>query len=210
MPASRTWLTTVALLGGVALANALIEGASRIKLPQSAETLAATAAGDPLYAAAIDRPEGRVLVLAAKLDKSDLTLRHDFPRLIGNALAWLCPEAARAGAAVTTGAAIALPFGGRPVAAETSAGCGTEVAAGGDAGRPRPCRPVDRDGSGENGDDTSNLASARKATCGTVPVSCNDFKVPEAVYDRPLWMLLVGAAVIFVAEWCLFHRRIVV
>jgi hypothetical protein len=76
------------LLRAVRLDQARLEGVRRLTFSAPAHVLAATQKGDPLYAA-LERPEGRVLVLAAGTDLGDLPRHTAFPILIHNALAWL-------------------------------------------------------------------------------------------------------------------------
>ena len=55
--------------------------------PERVQVLAAAISTDPLFFA-VDRPEGKVLVLTVNLDKGDLPLRTAFPISVGNALHW--------------------------------------------------------------------------------------------------------------------------
>jgi len=83
------------LLAHVLLDGTQLTGACRLSPTPGtqARTLAWTADGAPLLCA-IDRPEGRVLVLQGSLDEGSLPLREDFPKLIDNALAWLADDLA--------------------------------------------------------------------------------------------------------------------
>jgi hypothetical protein len=78
------------LLAGVEFGSYVVEQAARLKFQVPVEALVTATSGDALYSA-IQRPKGRVLVLHANLEKSDLTRRGDFPQLLDNALQWLSP-----------------------------------------------------------------------------------------------------------------------
>lgn len=80
-------------LHDVRLDEVLIDKASRLRFKGQMRPLATMEDGDPLYAA-IDRPEGSVLVLAFDPVESDLHLRGDLPRLIGQAVSWLSDASA--------------------------------------------------------------------------------------------------------------------
>jgi hypothetical protein len=202
----------LALLEGVALGDVLVDAASRLKFVQPVELLAATAADDPLYAA-IERPEGRVLVLAVKLDKSDLTQRRDFPRLLENALTWLRPAPTVALPPATTAEVVTLPLAKSPWRLKPPRGA--EVTLPAEANLALLDHVGTWTATSDGGQTTvlaSNLVSAPESDLrpGTALPS-DQLDVPEAVGDGPLWMLLVGLALILlVAEWCLFHRRILV
>lgn len=83
------------LLAGVRLEQARLDGVRRLTFSSPAHVLAVTAADEPLYAA-LERPQGRVLVLAASTDEGDLPHRTAFPILIGNALTWLAADSGSA------------------------------------------------------------------------------------------------------------------
>ena len=55
--------------------------------PELTQVLAAAVSTDPLFFA-VNRPEGKVLVMTVNLDKGDLPLRTAFPIFVGNALHW--------------------------------------------------------------------------------------------------------------------------
>ena len=76
------------LMAHVRLDNVLMPEARQLKLnAPKVQVLASSLTNDPLYAA-IDRPEGKVLVLTVNLDKGDLPLQTAFPILVANALGW--------------------------------------------------------------------------------------------------------------------------
>src|SRR5438445_4284086 len=82
------------LMAHVRLDNVLMPEARKLTLASSAakpHILAAALTGEPLYCA-IERSEGKVLVLTVNLDQGDLPLRTAFPIMATNALAWFAGE----------------------------------------------------------------------------------------------------------------------
>ncbi|WP_397568510.1 BatA and WFA domain-containing protein [Schlesneria sp. T3-172] len=77
------------LMAHVSLDNVVMPEARKITPtePEQVQILATAITGDPLFFA-INRPEGKVLVLTVNLDKGDLPLRTAFPISVGNALHW--------------------------------------------------------------------------------------------------------------------------
>ena len=59
--------------------------------------------GEPLFSA-LERPEGKVLILSVNLDKGDLPLRTAFPILATNALNWFAGARGELREAYATGA----------------------------------------------------------------------------------------------------------
>ena len=79
------------LMAHVKLDNVLMPEARRLILKERAaakvKILASSIEGEPLFFA-VERPEGKVLVLTVNLDKGDLPLQTAFPILTANALGW--------------------------------------------------------------------------------------------------------------------------
>lgn len=77
------------LMAHVSLDNVVMPEARQITpaQPDQVQVLAAAISNDPLFFA-INRPQGKVLVLTVNLDKGDLPLRTAFPISVGNALHW--------------------------------------------------------------------------------------------------------------------------
>ena len=76
------------LMAHVRLDNVLMPEARQLKInAPKVQVLATSLTNDPLYAA-IDRPEGKVLVLTVNLEKGDLPLQTAFPIMVANALGW--------------------------------------------------------------------------------------------------------------------------
>ncbi len=79
--------------------HVVFERMSRLRFHVPSRTMAVVASGDPLVSA-LDRPDGKVLVLHASplREHSDLILRADFARLLQQTVRWLADDDDRAGA----------------------------------------------------------------------------------------------------------------
>jgi hypothetical protein len=77
------------LMAHVRLDNIVMQEARKLVpvQPEQVKVLAASLSNDPLFFA-VERPEGKVLVLTVNLDKADYALRTAFPISVGNALHW--------------------------------------------------------------------------------------------------------------------------
>ena len=101
------------LLAFTKLENAQIAEARAVSPKGPAQVLVSLVTGEPICVA-FDRPEGRVLVLAAALDDpANLPLRIAFPILVGNALSWFDGRRDEFHESVATGTMIDLPAAGR-------------------------------------------------------------------------------------------------
>ncbi len=215
------------LLAGVDFGNYVVEQAVRLKFKSAAETLVTAASGDALYTA-LERPEGRVLVLHVNLDKSDLPRRTDFERLLDNALQWLSHSDVSAPAPSTTDDVVGLPAADSPrrliapdesdasLAAQQNFAVLDRVGVWKVADQ-----PLESEATNNRGSELvlpSNLTNSRESdlrpATGIAAAEENGslaFGPNGAVPDQPLWMLLVSVVIgLLVVEWCLFHRRVVV
>ncbi len=96
------------LMAHVRLDNVLMPEARQLKLiAPKVQVLASSLAGDPLYSA-IDRPEGKVLVLTVNLEKGDLPLQTAFPIMIANALGWFAGTKGELRESLSTGTVVDL------------------------------------------------------------------------------------------------------
>jgi von Willebrand factor type A domain/Aerotolerance regulator N-terminal len=77
------------LMSHVRLDNVVMPEARKLapNQPELTQVLAAAVSTDPLFFA-VNRSEGKVLVMTVNLDKGDLPLRTAFPIFVGNALHW--------------------------------------------------------------------------------------------------------------------------
>jgi hypothetical protein len=204
------------LLAGVGFDSYVVEQAVRLKFAGPTESLVTAASGDALYTA-IERPAGRVLVLHASLEKSDLVQRADFPQLLDNAIRWLCPPVAADQSGVTTAEVVTF--------AATEADRKL-IAPDQDATTLPPRQGFvlpDRVGVWKVADEPARDASGALALAANLTDAReSDLRVPEdlraaqfvpsgAGSEQPVWMwLVVVAIVVLMLEWCLFHRRVVV
>ena len=80
------------ILAGLDLEGVVFSEVARLTLrslaPDTARVLAATAEGEPLLLA-LERPEGRVVVLGGDPDTSELVHQAEFPALLAQAIRWL-------------------------------------------------------------------------------------------------------------------------
>ncbi len=91
------------LITHVHLQNVLMPEAKKLEFTTDVQTLASSVAGESLYAA-VERSEGKVLVLTVNLAKGDLPLRIAFPVMMTNAIGWFQGEQGELREAITAGA----------------------------------------------------------------------------------------------------------
>jgi VWA domain-containing protein/aerotolerance regulator-like protein len=112
------------LMSHVRLDNVLMPEARQLTptRPDETQVLAEVVTKEPIFFA-VNRPEGRVLVLTVNLDKGDLPLRTAFPITVANALHWFAGnkgdlrESLPAGSfATVTASDFARPTKGEPLA----------------------------------------------------------------------------------------------
>jgi hypothetical protein len=207
------------LLAHVDLSAVVFDEAVRLNFTQPARTLAASAAGDPIYSL-IDRPNGTVLVLHTPLDKSDLPKRAALPVFLGNAVRWLGGVGDSLHPAITTDDLVAIdsaadaralrdPHGRtqpllanvKPLVQPDLAGVWAvlpELAA------------SDTNSATENSQlvVTSNLANPRESNLKPVAgIQSADIRNLIPGRGHPLWIYFAGAALLLlIADWTLFQR----
>jgi len=205
------------LLSGVDFTGVVVEEAARLQFKAEAQTIVASASGDSLYSA-IERPAGRVVVLHVKLapENSDLTLRTDFPVLIANAVRWLTPAWESHRASATTDEVIALAESDSKQSlksddAEVEIVAGQSIALLDRAGVWDLPKQGENQGNGQSVL-PSNLTNSSESDLRIREGAESDKLTPvEPINDGPLWMLLVGVAVVLLfVEWCLYHRKVIV
>ena len=104
------------LMAHVRLDNVLMPEARQLKVTAPKfVSLATSLTNDPLYAA-IERPEGKVLVLTVNLEKGDLPLQTAFPIMVANALGWFAGTKGELRESLSTGtiADVELPPSAEP------------------------------------------------------------------------------------------------
>ena len=100
------------LLIHVQLLNVLLDGGRDIQFNEELgqpTTLLETADGAEVLVA-IERPEGRILILSADLDSSDLPLRIAFPVMMTNAVNWFLRRTNEINPALSTGEVASVPW----------------------------------------------------------------------------------------------------
>ncbi len=220
------------LMAHVRLDNVLMPEARQLKLTApKAQLLASSLTGDPLYAA-IDRPEGKVLVLTVNLEKGDLPLQTAFPIMVANALGYFAGTKGELRESLPTGAVVDLDLPGSKEAAGPLALRSPD-------GRTRPLPklgskvtvgPLDRAGvwsivpapaadagKGAGKDEApprpileiaSNLAS-REETDLRSPLPTSPRSVLAGGFGGwPIWVMLAALALALAGlEWYLYQRR---
>lgn len=223
------------LMTHIRLDNVLIPEARKLTLDPAAKprVLVEAGGGDPIYAA-LERPEGKVVVLAVDLDKSDLPLQTAFPIMATNLLSWLSGTQGELREALATGSTTeaALPVETVPEAVRV-----LRPPSGPD--RPLPAAtgkvglgPLDLAGIWKVVRRTP-VAKGSKATAGDgsseetlMELACNvadrretDLRAPDGLepraepalagfFRRPLWFYLVACAWALTSwEWFLHQRR---
>ena len=97
------------LMRHVRLDNVLMPDARQLFPVQPMQTLVQAVSGDALLAA-MDRSQGKVLVLTVNLDEGDLTFRTAFPILVTNALSWFAGQAGELRESLATGSTAPFEF----------------------------------------------------------------------------------------------------
>lgn len=221
------------LMAHVKLENVLMPEARQLMLnPGKVQVLASSLTNDPLYAA-IDRPEGKVLVLTVNLEKGDLPLQTAFPILMANALGWFAGTKGELRESLSTGAVadVELPPSAEPekggLALKAPDGrvkslpvSGNKVTVGplDQCGVWEIIRPVSA-GSTPEANAESKPKPLLEVACNLASRTESDLRTPleaSATMDSlvggfggwPIWVLLSALALGLVAlEWSLYQRR---
>ncbi len=202
--------------------NVLMPEARQLSFSAAAgkpHVLASALTGEPLYCA-LDRPEGKVLVLTVNLDLGDLPLRTAFPILATNALGWFAGGRGELREALATGATteVSLP---------TSPGGDLLLRNPDGQTRPLPAGvtrttigPLDRCGIWSVVPATPEAKPVHEIACNLANRAESDLRPPEALASdgevsraagltgRPIWFYLLALAwLLAAAEWYLYQRR---
>jgi hypothetical protein len=219
------------LMTHVRLDNVLMPQARKLTFKSHAHVLAGAVTNDPIYAA-LERPQGKVLVLTVNLDQGDLPLRTAFPILMTNALGWFSGAAGELRESLATGAVTEVAL---PSAAATQGAAGALELWPPDGGQPRPLPsgvaqavvgPFDRCGVWSIAPPAAGGAQSAVAGTPTVEIACNlanrtesDLRPAEITttqstaavagfMSRPIWYYLVALAWLLAGlEWYLYQRR---
>jgi hypothetical protein len=203
------------LLAFVKLENARIAEARAITPKGRADVLVSLVTGEPLYVA-FQRPEGKVLVLAAALDDpGDLPLRTAFPILVGNAFTWLDGRRGDLVESVATGAVVELTTPRRDLSLWPPDGParGLRGGEGRQAVGPLDRRGVWRVAARADGPAVAeiacNLASARESDLRRpANIVASDASETAPAGPPPAWFTLILLAwAAFILEWFGYQRR---
>lgn len=211
------------LMAHVRLDNVLMPEARELTFTPAAgkpQVLAAALNGEPLLTA-LDRPQGKVVVLTVNLDKGDLPLRTAFPIFVTNALNWFAGERGELHEALATGSTteVTLPD-------PTKIGYLLRSPDGSTRKLPpdvpkTTVGPLDRCGVWSIVPDKADAVPIREIACNLCNRDESDLRPPEALpswgeeptralgfTDRPVWFYLLAAAWLLIAiEWYLYQRR---
>jgi hypothetical protein len=204
------------LLAFVKLENAQIEEARSLTPKGRHQVLVALATGEPLYVS-FDRPEGKILVLAAALEEpADLPLKTAFPIMVGNALSWFAGFRGDLRESVATGAVVDLePATRRELKLWPPFGPPRQLP---DGDRPLAIGPLEARGiwrvaSRSDGPAVAefacNLASPRESDLRPpASLGASRAALASGAGPTPVWYaLFVLAWALFVLEWFCYQRR---
>jgi hypothetical protein len=211
------------LMAHVRLDNVLMPEARKLTFTAAAgkpHVLAGALTGEPLYVA-LDRPEGKVVVLTVNLGLGDLHLRTAFPIMATNALNWFAGGRGELREALATGATteVALP--------PAAAGDWLLRAPDGQTRKLPPgvarttVGPLDQCGVWSVVAPTLDAKPILEIACNLANRGESDLRPPEALpaataetgvaagfTGRPVWFYLIAAAWLLAAvEWYLYQRR---
>ncbi|MEO1528211.1 MAG: hypothetical protein AAFX06_22500, partial [Planctomycetota bacterium] len=229
------------LMRHVQLHNVILAGGKDLDVSETfgaPTTLLETASGARVCVS-VERPAGRVLLLACDLDTSDLPLRIAFPVMMTNAMNWFFRETGEIRPALATGVATDVPW---DIAEEKKQdGIATLIAPGGeetlvtfDEDRAKVgaldivgvygLRTGEPKLDDESGKDDEELESPLAEADALIAVNLcdtneSDLRVPliEEETDAalppasrsPWFFLIVAACGLVLTEWALFQRRVV-
>jgi hypothetical protein len=211
------------LMAHIRLDNVLMPEARKLTFTAAAgkpQILAAALTGEPLLVA-LDRPEGKVVILTVNLDKGDLPLRTAFPILATNTLSWFAGGRGELREALATGSIteVTLP--------QTS---DSQYLLRGPDGQTRKLPPgvtrttvgpLDQCGVWSIVADTPGAAPVQEIACNLANREESDLRPPEVLPSlgeepartlgfagRPIWFYLLAAAWLLIGlEWYLYQRR---
>ncbi len=196
------------------------------------KVLVTALSGDPLYAA-LERPEGKLLVLTVNLDQGDLPLRTAFPIMVMNALGWFAGEKGELREALATGAVTEVELKSPEPAvrsAESKTAAWLLIAPDGQERRlpdgvtRTTVGPLDQCGVWKVGLRTpdSGLQTLGEIAVNLANRQESDLRPPESLLsnskdsgagmtglvNRPIWFWLIATAWLLAGvEWYLYQRR---
>jgi VWA domain-containing protein/aerotolerance regulator-like protein len=210
------------LMSHIRLDNVLMPEARKLTFTQAAgkpQVLAAALTGEPLLVA-LDRPEGKVVVLTVNLDKGDLPLRTAFPILVTNTLNWFSGGRGELREALATGSITEVTL---PQTSESYLLRGPE----GQTRKLPPgvarttVGPLDQCGVWSIVTDSPDAKPTQEIACNLANREESDLRPPAELPSlgeepartlgfagRPIWFYLLAAAWLLLGlEWYLYQRR---
>ncbi len=210
------------LMAHIRLDNVLMPEARKLTFTQAAgkpQVLAAALTGEPLLVA-LDRPEGKIVILTVNLDKGDLPLRTAFPILVTNTLNWFSGGRGELREALATGSIteIALPQTSESYVLRGPDGQTRKLPPG--VSR-TTVGPLDQCGVWSIVADTPDAAPVQEIACNLTNREESDLRAPTELPSlgeepartlgfagRPIWFYLLAAAWLLIGlEWYLYQRR---
>jgi hypothetical protein len=215
------------LMTHVKLADLVMPEARELTMKGPAKILAESPSGSPLLVA-VERPGGKVLVLLADLEKSELPLQTAFPILATNALGWFSGNKGELQEAVSTGTVIEVelaPPSGSRLVLESPAGTTSDLVR--PEGKARvPIGPLDRVGTWKvmavppDRSESVKPTVVQEYACNLADRRESDLRAPDAwkgvdeaapssgLLGRPVWFYLILVALGLAGlEWFLYQRR---
>ncbi len=210
------------LMSHIRLDNVLMPEARKLTFTQAAgkpQVLAAALTGEPLLVA-LDRPEGKVVILTVNLDKGDLPLRTAFPILVTNTLNWFSGGRGELREALATGSIteVALPQTSDSYLLRGPDGQTRKLPPG--VAR-TTVGPLDQCGVWSIVTDAPDAKPVQEIACNLANREESDLRPPAELPSlgeepartlgfagRPIWFYLLAVAWLLIGlEWYLYQRR---
>lgn len=211
------------LMAHLRLYNVLMPEARKLTFTSAAgkpQILASALGGEPLLVA-LERPEGKVLVLTVNLERGDLPLRTAFPILATNALAWFAGGRGELHEALATGAVTEVLLPDSSSGSFVLRGPDGQVRALPPGVKRTTIGPLDQCGVWTVLSSTPGAAPVAEIACNLANRAESDLRPPQSLASaqdtpaaatafagRPVWFFLLAAAwLLIVVEWYLYQRR---
>jgi hypothetical protein len=211
------------LMAHIRLDNVMMPEARKLTFTSAAgkpQVLAAALTGEPLLVA-LERPEGKVLILTVNLDKGDLPLRTAFPILVTNTLAWFAGGRGELREALAAGSITEVTLPQTPDDQYLLRGPDGQTRKLPPAVTRTTVGPLDQCGVWSIVADTPDAAPIQEIACNLANREESDLRPPESLPSlgeeparamgfagRPIWFYLLAAAWLLAGlEWYLYQRR---
>jgi hypothetical protein len=211
------------LMAHVRLDNVLMPEARKLTFTDAVgkpQILAAALTGEPLLCA-LDRPEGKVVVLTVNLDKGDLPLRTAFPILVTNALGWFAGGRGELREALATGSVTEITLPDKTESEYLLRAPDGQTRKLPPGVKRTTVGPLDQCGVWSVVANTPDAVPVQEIACNLASRDESDLRPPESLpggsdepvralgfAGRPIWFYLLAAGfLLIVAEWYLYQRR---